>query len=106
MKINKLEYQSSYIITDNIFDNILKNYSNAKVSRLNIYYDRHTDILIKELNNKSILLLGYCFDIRSGMKDQEDTLIDLLISKDLHSELDYINGRYIIVIKNEKGEYF
>lgn len=106
MKINKLEYQSSYIITDNIFDNILKNYSKAKVGRLNIYYDRHTDILLKELNNKSILLLGYCFDIRSGMKDQEDTLIDLLISKDLHSELDYINGRYIIVIKNEKGEYF
>lgn len=106
MRINELDYQSSYIITSDIYDEILKNYNKIKFGEINLYYDEHIDVLTNEFKNKSILLIGYCFDIRDGLKEQQNILADLLTAENLHRELDYINGRYNLLIKDENNKCY
>lgn len=105
MKVKGLNYQSSYLITSLSLDKDLSDFNREVIGNLNLYYDNHLDILSAECADKKIIMLGYCFDIRNGEKNQEKILLDLVNSNNLHEELDYINGRYIFILVTGENQY-
>lgn len=44
-----------------------------------------------------VIVLGYALDIRNGQKSQHEIMEDLLAAHDFEAELEYINGRFIII---------
>src|SRR5699024_73567 len=44
------------------------------------------------------ILLGYCFDTRDEKLSQGDIIRNLMINGNLVEELEYINGRYILIL--------
>ncbi|MFD2830013.1 hypothetical protein [Corticicoccus populi] len=103
MKIKDLTFESSYLITELNLDNSLIEYEKINSNNIKIYYDKNVNITQYNLDNKSIFLIGYCFDIRDSLKSTEHILRDLLISTDIYNELDYLNGRYNLIVFD--GEY-
>lgn len=99
MKINKLIYNSGYIITEWNLENILSNFKVLNMKDLNIYYDENVNVIEERYEDDSIVMVGYCFDIRDSDKSQNEILRELLLSDSLEEDLDYINGRYNFVIR-------
>jgi len=104
MKVKELEYNSSYIITSWHLDNILQNFKAYKLPQLNIYYDDTVDVIEETNDNDTVVLIGYCFDIRNSSLTTSDVLNNLLKVENLEEELDYINGRYNLIF-NKAGNY-
>ena len=107
MKFNNTYYPGSYIISPLEISESLSDYSVINIREYNFYLSE--DILVDYTENEDgyILLIGYCFDIRDGLLSQKNILENLLSQNDIVSELDYINGRYIIFRhKDEKLELY
>lgn len=105
MKIEGLNYYSSYIITEHSFDNVLEDFKKISLNKLNIYYDKNIEVTTAVENNDRLTLIGYCFDIRDSSKNQNIVLTSLLMAGNLHEELDYINGRYILILTRSDNHY-
>lgn len=105
MEIHDLEFKSAYIITKLNLDTTISNFNKLEIGMMNLYYDDHLDIKSHEEDTTSIHLLGYCYDIRDGLKQEDTILNDLLNSTRLHDDLDYIGGRYILIINTGDNQY-
>lgn len=105
MQIENLNFDSSYLITEFNFDNNLTNYKKYTHQNINIYYDKSIDISKFHLNNKTAILIGYCFDTRDSLKSTDDILKNLLTTNNIHTELDYINGRYNLIIYDGNNHF-
>lgn len=105
MEIHDLEFKSAYIMTKLNLDNTISNFNKLEIGMMNLYYDNHLDIKSQKEDTTSIYLLGYCYDIRDGLKQEDTILRDLLNSNSIHDELDYIGGRYIIIINKGDNQY-
>lgn len=105
MEFNEKKYKSSYIITEEELSNQIKNYQLTEIRGLKIYYDQNIEMIEVEKNSKKILLMGYCFDIRNSYKTTTKVLEGLLDSENIHDDLDYINGRYNIIIYSDKEHF-
>lgn len=101
MKVKDTKYNSSYVITEWNLDNVLQDFNVLNLSKINIYYDALVDLAHIQTDEGTIVMIGYCFDIRDGKKDSNDILTDLLNSEKLEEDLDYINGRYNFIIQRE-----
>lgn len=107
MKIKDVKYESSYVLTEWNLNNILTDYKLINLPSINIYFDEQVEVTEMREKENIIVLIGYCFDIRDGNKGTNKILSDLLNSDDLEEDLDYINGRYnLIILKNKVTKIF
>lgn len=105
MEIHDLQYKSAYVMTKLNLDSTIFNFSKLEIGKMNLYYDEHLDIKSYEKEASSIYLLGYCYDIRDGLKQEENILKELLNSSKLHDDLDYIGGRYILILNTGENQF-
>src|SRR5699024_1291065 len=105
MEIHDLQYKSAYVMTKLNIDSTIFNFSKLEIGKMNLYYDEHLDIKSYEKEASSIYLLGYCYDIRDGLKQEENILKELLNSSKLHDDLDYIGGRYILILNTGENQF-
>ncbi|TVT28871.1 hypothetical protein FO441_00910 [Salinicoccus cyprini] len=68
-----------------------------------MYYSDHVYVNRYGTSTGEALLIGYCFDTRNAQKSQHEVVEMLLSSSTLIDELEYINGRYILLINRESG---
>ena len=88
-KENKRDYNYNY----NLHDDLVLNYIHKDL--FNLY----------EIDDKSIICYGYCFDVRDPEKSVSDTLKNLLEeSENLLSNIKYLNGHYLLLFRLE-GEW-
>ncbi|MFC3900408.1 hypothetical protein [Aliicoccus persicus] len=97
MEVAGLNYKSAYVITKLNLDNNITNYQKIEIGEMNLYYDDHLDITSYTGENAKIYLLGFCYDIRDGLRNEESILKELLESSDIHQDLEFIGGRYILI---------
>src|SRR5699024_2185873 len=74
-----------------------------KLNESILYYNSSSDLSIEEKENVKIFLFGYVLDIRDSNKGSEEILQNLIQNHHLtldkfHENLEYLNGRYIIII--------
>jgi len=74
-----------------------------KLNESILYYNSSSDLSIEEKEDVKIFLFGYVLDIRDSNKDSEEILQNLIQNHHLtldkfHENLEYLNGRYIIII--------
>jgi hypothetical protein len=107
MKFKAFQFNSSYLITEINCDQILGEYNKISLKDINLYYDKNVSITKFKNNNseKYIVLLGYCFDIRNSSKSTTEILANLINTSSLYDELDYINGRYNLIIYDGKNHF-
>lgn len=105
MEIEKLNFESSYLITELNCDQYLSRCNKLQIGGVTVYYDENVDIFKVNYQEKSIILIGYFFDIRESSKGKQEILIDLLKSKDFHNDLDYLNGRYNLIVFDGMKHY-
>lgn len=105
MEIHDLQYKSAYIMTKLNLDNTIFNFNKLEIGNMNLYYDEHLDIKFYEKEDSSIYLLGYCYDIRDGLKQEENILKELLNSNNFHDDLDFIGGRYILILNTYLNQF-
>lgn len=70
-----------------------------------LFYSKDMDITIHEKGENSIVVLGYMLDIRNGDLTTEKIAAKLAQVNNLDNELDYINGRYVVIINKNKDLY-
>lgn len=103
MLVNNVETSYSYVLLHHALrdDNITKGL-NVSIGEYKLHYSHDLDITITDNNNHQIIALGYLLDIRNGDLTSKDILKSLSISKNIDRELDYINGRYVLIV-NKAG---
>lgn len=107
MKLNNLTYTGAYIIAPVNLSIELSDYSSEKIDKYNIYISNDVQYDLIENEDGKILIIGYCFDIRNGNLQQNEILTNLLKTDEIVEELEYINGRYVIVKQySEKIELY
>lgn len=103
MKCSSEEFQSGFLITKEALSlSHLSNYYTCKIGEYNIIYGNQVDILKVESSNGKAILIGYCLDIRNGELTDKDILNSLLKSNKVVDDLEYISGRYIVIIQKDK----
>lgn len=100
MLVNEVEYNYSYVLAQkSMKTNNIESSHIISLDDWTLYHSEDMDITYLEKGDDSITILGYMLDIRNGMLTNNE-IGDLLLSSDnLDKELDYINGRYIIIVK-------
>src|SRR5699024_2463117 len=99
MYLNDVKYPGGYLITPEDIE-ISDENQIMSVGNYKLVYDQHVYVEQYVEEKSSITLVGYCFDIRDGDKNQQDILKSLLKAGDIVEELEYINGRYFMVVND------
>lgn len=102
MLLNKFTYKGSYLIIPNdLTIGELTDYLVKPIGKYKVYYSE--EVYMKEIshNNTKLMLIGYCFDIRDFKLSEDEILKNIILAEDTAEELDYINGRYNILIQKE-----
>lgn len=89
-------------------DDTFKNFKKLKLDHSHYMYISDDTDYYTENNNFELHLMGYCLDIRDSEKSESDILTVLSRKNsvdEIYQELEYINGRYTIVIR-EDDEHF
>ena len=104
MLVNNIETSYSYVLLDQSLkgDKITQG-SVYNIGEFRLHYSNDMDITVTEENNKQLVVLGYMLDIRDGDLADSEILKNLSESKDIDRELDYINGRYILIVNQENS---
>lgn len=104
MLVNNVETSYSYVLLEqSLQDDIITKGSKLNIGKYNLYYSNDMDITTLEKEDSQLIALGYLLDIRNGDLTDEEILNNLSVSSDIDRELDYINGRYVLIVnKNDK----
>lgn len=77
-------------------------------SSYNLFISDDYDYYLSKGNDFEVYLLGYCLDIRNGTLSNQE-IVDLLSAKTtidgIYEELEYINGRFTLVINDGLDNY-
>lgn len=98
---NPFVLSSSLLSKNSIFDKYVK------LTNAYLYLNDDTKYIEYEQQNSKIILIGYVLDIRDGKKSTNIILKELLklyLNSNLekfYSTLDYINGRFVIILSDE-----
>lgn len=103
MLVKDKYYSYSYIFSENTIKVEIENYNMIKVNNWNLYYSEDMDFYLFEANNIQLILLGYALDIRNGKLCSSEIIENLSKATQIEKELDYINGRYILIV-NKKNK--
>src|SRR5699024_8895959 len=104
MIIKNYNLKSCYILTPLNLDSALNNYEKNVIGNYNLYfsYDSKVKIFKFQDQDAEVCLIGYLFDIRNSELSENDIINNLLDSDNIYNELDYLNGRFNIILKNGK----
>lgn len=108
MLVNNIETSYSYVLLHQSLqsDNITQG-SKVSIGEYNLHYSNDMDVTVYEENNSQLIALGYMLDIRDGDLTDIEILRNLSVSNNIDRELDYINGRYVLVVNKEgKAEVY
>src|SRR5699024_6674345 len=102
MLVNNIETSYSYVLLHQSLqgDKITKSLK-FTIGEYNLHYSNDMDITVFEENNTQLAALGYMLDIRNGDLTEKEILKSLSVSDNIDRELDYINGRYVLLVKRE-----
>ena len=100
MYLNDYKYSGGYLITQEDIEVSDEN-KVISIDSYKLVYDEHVYVEQYAEEESSITLVGYCFDIRDGVKNEKDILKSLLQAENIAEELEYLNGRYFIIINND-----
>src|SRR5699024_861497 len=102
MLVNNIETSYSYVLLHQSLqgDKITKSLK-CTIGEYDLHYSNDMDITVFEENNTQLAALGYMLDIRNGDLTDKEILKSLSVSDDIERELDYINGRYVLIVNNE-----
>ncbi|WP_020006172.1 hypothetical protein [Salinicoccus albus] len=93
------DYRNAYILApEDINLKGLKSFDDIKFGDYRFYYSKIQDAVIYQHNDDLIILTGYCFDIRDSHLTEAQVLENLYETDDVPRELEYINGRYFVII--------
>ena len=96
MYFDEVSLYKAFLISKEISNlNHFQNYKLNDKYNLLVSKDYQTTEIKKA--SSSMYLLGYCFDIRDSSISTEDILYNLLESSNFHEELEYLNGRFVII---------
>src|SRR5699024_1743760 len=99
MKFQGVFYPGSYLMTSvEIELNELGAYEMLNIGNHKLYYSNSVCVEEYRIENNHAILLGYCFDTRDEKLSQGDIIRNLMINGNLVEELEYINGRYILIL--------
>src|SRR5699024_4738890 len=104
MLLNNYTFKGSYlIILKNYTVENLSDYQKKSIGEYNIYYSK--EVYVNEITHKNstAILIGYCFDIRKHDLSEEEVLKHIIQAEDKSEELEYVNGRYNLIIRNDNG---
>lgn len=97
--VNNIGTSYSYVLVHQSLqaDNIDQG-SKFTIGEYNLYCSGNLDVTVIEQNGTQLVALGYMLDIRDGDLTDKEILKSLSVSNDIDRELDYFNGRYVIII--------
>src|SRR5699024_7468842 len=102
MFVNNIETSYSYVLLhQTLRRGSITESINLTIGEYNLHYSNDMDITVFEGNNTQLVALGYMLDIRNGDLTDTEILKSLSVSDDIDRELDYINGRYVLIINKE-----
>ena len=104
MLVNNIETSYSYVLLHQSLqgDNIAQG-SKLNIGEYNLHYSNNMDITVLEENGDQLIALGYMLDIRNGDLTDIEILKNLSVSNDIDRELDYINGRYVLIVNKKNA---
>lgn len=104
MLVNNIETSYSYVLLHQSLqgDKITKSLK-CTIGEYDLHYSNDMDITVFEENNTQLAALGYMLDIRNGDSTHTEILKSLSVSDDIERELDYINGRYVLIVNKESS---
>ena len=104
MLVNNIETSYSYVLLHQSLqsDNITQS-SKVSIGEYNLHYSNDMDITVLEENGDQLIALGYMLDIRNGDLTDIEILKNLSVSNDIDRELDYINGRYVLIVNKKNA---
>lgn len=108
MLVNNTGTSYSYVLLHQSLqsENITQS-SKVSIGEYNLHYSNDMDVTVYEENNSQLIALGYMLDIRDGDLTDIEILRNLSVSNDIDRELDYINGRYVLIVNKEaKAEVY
>lgn len=102
MLVNNIETSYSYVLLHQSLqgDKITKSLK-CTIGEYDLHYSNDMDITLFEEHNTQLIALGYMLDIRNGDLADTEILKSLSLSEDIERELDYINGRYVLIVNKE-----
>lgn len=104
MKFQKVFYPGAYLMTPKeLVVNELDAYEMLSIGDHKLYYSNSVRVEEYRIENNHAILIGYCFDTRDAKHSQEDVIRNLMINDNLVEELEYINGRYILILDKGMG---
>lgn len=106
MKFN-LDLSKAFLIEDNI-EEIDGFYKILTTEQANVFISKDYEYYKLEMNNKTAILMGYCYDIRDADISNEKVLEELLKLEDKDSWykfMDYLNGRFVIILSVKEKLY-
>jgi len=97
-------YRKGYLLVPN--DLKVQNMAGAgqkEIGEYLLYFSNELTVHTKSVGSGTAILAGYAFDIRNPNLAEHEILENLLTIVDVTEELEYINGRYFIIIHNTDG---
>lgn len=76
-----------------------------KINDWTLFHSEDMDVTFQEKGDNSIAVLGYMMDIRNGDLTTEEISTKLVQANNPDKELDYINGRYVLIL-NKNSELY
>src|SRR5699024_12411546 len=102
MLVNNIETSYSYVLLHQSLqgDKITKSLK-CTIDEYDLHYSNDMDVTLFEENNTELAALGYMGDIRNDDLTDKEILKALSVSDDIEIELEYNNGRYVLIVTKE-----
>lgn len=97
-------YRKGYLLVpNNLKVQSVEDAAQIEIGEYLFYFSNELTVHTKSVDSGTAVLAGYAFDIRNPNLTEHEILNNLLTSVDAVEELEYINGRYFVVIHNTGG---
>lgn len=105
MFVNEIKYNYAYALTKNSNHPSITGHKQINILVWNLYYSDDLDIHVFESGADQYILLGYALDIKDGSLSAEEILQKLSKEENIDQALDYINGRYVLLVNRNEELY-
>lgn len=104
MYLSNIKTSYSYVLTHQSLNAESINEANKiSIGDYDLYHSNDMDVITYEDSDSQLISLGYILDIRNGALSDQDILKSLASAKNIDRELDYINGRYILIVNKNNN---
>src|SRR5699024_111052 len=106
MMFKSNNYRKGYLLVpDTLNVQSVEDAAQMEIGEYLLYFSNELTVHKKSVDSGAAVLAGYAFDIRNPKLAEHEILENLLTGVDVAEELEYINGRYFVIIHNTAGTY-